>query len=771
MSDVVSWLTTVPVTDGNWISNSKRATVDDLQQALVIARELNMKGTGHKTRVSALESIIRRRRLDSLPNEEVLNRLKQLREAAAYHGHRYYTLDDPEISDADYDRMYRELVDLESKYPEMYDPLSPTQRVGGKILEGFEKVTHAVQMQSLQDAFSFQELKDFDSRVKEEAGSCEYVEEPKIDGLSCSLTYEHGKLVLAATRGDGEVGENVTANVVTIESVPLVLKKDIPLLVVRGEVYIPKVEFDRINEEQERNGLKTYANSRNLAAGSLRQLDPKVTASRKLDILIFNIQRIEGYTFSTHSESLDFLKELGFKVNSYTVCKDIDKAWEEIEYLGRNRELIPFDIDGACLKVNNLEARERMGSTSKVPKWAMAYKYPPERKPAVVQDIIISIGRTGVLAPTAVVSPIRLAGTTVSRATLNNAKYIKDKDIRVGDVVFLEKAGDIIPRIVEVDFSKRNGTEQVFEMPDVCPECGAPVVCDEEAAYRCTGIACPAQLLRLLEHYASREALNIEGLGPSIIETFHEKGLLNGIADLYILKDKKQTLIAIDRMGEKSVDNLLQAIEGSKDNSVERLIYGFGIRNVGLQAAKELARHFKSIDRIMAAGFEDIKGLPEFGEVTARCIVDFFSQEQTKELIERLRSYGVRMSADEKESKDARFTGMTFVLTGELSSYSRGEATSIIESMGGKVSGSVSKKTSYVLVGDAPGSKYGKAKELGVSIIYEEDFKSMIFDFQLPWPAGTAEQVSSNAAPTESPVAKKSDPPGHMDLLSMFNNF
>ncbi len=657
-------------------------------------------------------------------------RIRELRELISYHDYKYYVEDSPEISDYEYDMLYRELERLEALRPDLVTPDSPTQRVGGKPKEGFEKVVHTVQMQSLNDVFSREELYSFAQRVREAVGeSVEYTVERKIDGLSVSLEYENGVLVRGSTRGDGVVGEDVTANLRTIRSIPLVLKEPVPFLEVRGEVFISKKEFLRLNEEQEASGQPLFANPRNAAAGSLRQLDPKITAGRKLDIFVFNVQSIRGKTFETHHESLEYLKKLGFKViPDYRVCKSMDEVWEEISRIGEERGQLSYEIDGAVVKVNSLAQRDILGSTSKTPRWAVAYKFPAEKKVTVIKNIWVNVGRTGVLTPNAVLDPVRIAGTTVSRATLHNMDYIREKDIRIGDTVVIQKAGDIIPEVVEVLKEKRTGEEKVFEMPDKCPVCGAQVVREEgEAAYRCTGIECPAQFFRSIVHFTSRDAMNIEGLGPALIDAFLKKGFIKGISDLYYLHLRKEEIMGMERMGQKSVENLLSSIERSRDNDIDRLIYGFGLRHIGLRAAQLLSENFGSIEELQSASFEDVLKIPEFGEKMAQSVVQFFSQEQTRDTIEKLSKAGVNMkSKGRKPLKDNRFEGLTFVLTGTLPSYTREEASGIIESFGGKTSGSVSRKTSYVLAGEGAGSKLEKARELGIKVIDEEEFRRMI---------------------------------------------
>lgn len=657
-------------------------------------------------------------------------RIKELREIINYHNHKYYVEDNPEISDFEYDTLYRELENLESMRPDLITPDSPTQRVGGKPLEGFDKVVHAVQMQSLADVFNEDELFAFDQRVREALGDdVEYVVEKKIDGLSVALEYENGRFVRGSTRGDGIVGEDVTQNLKTVKSIPMVLRENIPLLEVRGEVFISKKDFIKINEEQEALEQPLFANPRNAAAGSLRQLDPRITARRKLDIYVFNIQRVEGRRFDTHSETLEFLKAMGFKVSpDYKICKNIREVMDEINRMGEQRGEFSFEIDGAVVKVNFLAQREVLGSTTKTPRWAVAYKYPAEKKQTKIKDIWVNVGRTGVLTPNAILEPVRLAGTTVSRATLHNMGYIKEKDIRIGDTVWVQKAGDIIPEVVEVAFEKRTGDEREFFMPEKCPVCQAEVVREEgEAAYRCMGIECSAQLFRSIVHFASRDAMNIEGLGPAIVEALLDKGFIKGIADLYYLHLRKDELIKMERMGKKSTENILNSIERSKSNNIDRLIFGFGIRHIGLRAAQLLSESFESIDAIKEAAVEDIVKISEFGEKMAESVVRFFKQGQTIDTVEKLRAAGVNMkSYGKKQVKDNRFEGLTFVLTGTLPAYSRAEASEIIESFGGKTSSSVSKKTSYVLAGEDAGSKLDKARQLGIRIIDEEEFKRMV---------------------------------------------
>lgn len=663
-------------------------------------------------------------------SDNIEKRIAELRETLNYHSHKYYVEDDPQITDFEYDALYRELENLESERPDLVTPDSPTQRVGGKPLEGFDKVIHAVQMQSLSDVFNEEELFAFDARVREAVGdTLEYVVEKKIDGLSVSLIYENGRFVRGATRGDGLVGEDVTLNLKTIKAIPMVLKEEIPLIEVRGEVFISKSDFLRLNEEQADANQQIFANPRNAAAGSLRQLDPRITAGRKLNIFLFNIQRIEGKSFSTHAETLEYMKHLGFKVSpGYKVCNTIQEAMSIINAIGEERGELPFEIDGAVVKVNSLRQRDVLGSTTKTPRWAAAYKYPAEKKETLLKDIWVNVGRTGVLTPQAVLEPVRLAGTTVSKATLHNMDYIREKDIRIGDTVIVQKAGDIIPEVVEVVLSKRTGEVREFTMPETCPECGSQVLREEgEAAFRCTGIECPAQLFRSIVHFASRDAMNIDGLGPAIIDTLLDKGFIKEIADLYYLHQRKEELVNLERMGKKSVENLLNSIDKSRSNNIDRLIFGFGIRHIGLRAAQLLSENFESIDVLMSVSVEEVQNISEFGEIMARSVVEFFHHPQTIDTINKLREAGVNLESQGKRKiKDNRFEGMTFVLTGTLPTYSRGEASEIIESYGGKTSGSVSKKTTYVLAGEEAGSKLDKARQLSVSIIDEEEFRKMV---------------------------------------------
>lgn len=655
--------------------------------------------------------------------ENAKKRAEELRDIINYHSHKYYVEDSPEIEDFEYDRLMRELSDIEDKYPELVTPDSPTRRVGGNADGQFEPVEHSVQMASLQDAFSVDELIAFDKRVREVVSDAVYVVEPKIDGLSVSVEYENGVFFRGSTRGDGIVGENVSANLCTVGSIPLKIKENLPSIEVRGEVYMPRDVFIKLVEQQENNEEKPFKNPRNAAAGSLRQKNPKITATRKLDIFVFNIQRVEGKELTSHKQSLDYLKELGFKtVPFYTLCKNIDEAIAEINRIGEIRGTLPFDIDGAVIKVDNFAHREQLGSTSKFPKWAVAFKYPPEEKQTKVIDIEINVGRTGVLTPTAVFEPVLVAGSTVSRATLHNQDFISEKDIRIGDTVIIRKAGDIIPEVLNV-VSHGEGAEP-YVMPEICPSCGAKVVREEgEAAVRCLNTECPAQLLRNLIHFCSRDAMDIEGLGDSNLELFANEGLIKTPADIYSIKEEQ--IIPLERMAEQSAKNIVDAVNKSKENDLSKLVFALGIRHIGQKAAKLLSERFGTMTGIMEATFDDIMTIDGFGKIMAESVVDYFNMPQTKELIDRLMSAGLNMKSL-KEVKDMRFAGKTFVLTGTLPTYSRKEAAEIIESFGGKTASSVSKKTDYVLAGEEAGSKLVKAQSLGITIISEDDLNEMI---------------------------------------------
>ncbi|WP_035380809.1 NAD-dependent DNA ligase LigA [Fervidicella metallireducens] len=658
--------------------------------------------------------------------EDVKQRIEELRELIEYHNHRYYVLDNPEISDFEYDKLMNELKKLEKEYPQFQSETSPTQRVGGKPLKEFKQVQHVIPMLSLQDVFSFEELREWDNRVKGAVGEVQYVVELKIDGLSVSLLYENGELVRGATRGDGNIGEDVTQNVKTIKSIPLRIK-DKSLLEVRGEVYMSKDTFEKLNAQREELEQPTFANPRNAAAGSLRQLDSRIVAERNLDAFIFNIQRYEGTKISTHKEALDYLEDIGFKVSPRrNVCKNIDDVIKVIENIGETRGELPFEIDGVVIKVNELDKREILGTTAKTPRWAAAYKFPAEKKKTKLKDIILQVGRTGAVTPTAVLEPVRIAGSTVSRATLHNEDYIREKDIRIGDYVVIQKAGEIIPEVVEVVFEERTGDEVEFKMPEKCPECGGDVVREDgEAAARCTNISCPAQLKRSIIHFASRDAMNIEGLGPQIINLLLENNLIKNAADLYYLKF--EDVINLERMGKKSAQNLINSIQKTKDNDIDKFIFGLGIRFIGSKGAKNLAKAFKSIDNLMKASYEELISVDEIGNKMAESIVSFFKEVHNIELIEKFRSAGLNFELKSKNTDQSEiFKGLTFVLTGTLSKYTRNEAQEIIESLGGKVSSSVSKKTSFVLAGEEAGSKLKKAQELGVKIISEDEFEIMV---------------------------------------------
>ena len=655
--------------------------------------------------------------------EELQKRASELRDELNYHSYKYYVEDAPEIEDFEYDKMLRELEIIEEKYPELSTPDSPTRRVGGRADGQFEPVVHEVRMESLQDAFSEDELRDFDKRVRETVPDAVYVVEPKIDGLSVSIEYENGVFSIGSTRGDGDVGENVSANLCTVGSIPLKLKKDIPAIEVRGEVYMPRETFLKIVEQQELSGETPFKNPRNAAAGSLRQKDPKITAKRRLDIFVFNVQKIEGETLTSHKQSLDFLKKLGFKtIPGYTLCGNIDEAIDEIRRIGEKRGTLLLDIDGAVIKVDSFSQRAALGSTSKFPKWAVAFKYPPEEKETVIEDIEINVGRTGVLTPTAVLSPVLLAGTTVSRATLHNEDFIKEKNICLGDTVIVRKAGDIIPEVLSV--SRHKDGAPPYEMPKFCPSCGEPVYREEgEAAIRCLNTDCPAQLLRNLIHFCTRDAMDIEGMGEQVCALLVSNSLIKTPADIYSLK--AEDIESLDRMGRLSAQNLINAINKSKENDVSKLIFALGIRHVGQKAAKLLAQRFGTLPELMKASEEDILTIDGFGGIMAKSVVDYFATPSNRELVDELMAKGLNMSYLQ-EVQDSRFAGKVFVLTGTLSKYTRNEASAIIESLGGKTSSSVSKKTSYVLAGEEAGSKLKKANDLGVTVINEEQFGEMI---------------------------------------------
>jgi len=660
--------------------------------------------------------------------EEAKKRIDELNKITAYHAKKYYDEDDPEISDFEYDMLMVELKSLEKQYPEFVTKESLTQHVGGTVKDGFQKVEHEVPLQSLQDIFDFDELYAFDERVKKalDVDDLEYVVETKIDGLSVSLEYIEGKFVRGATRGNGLVGEDITDNLKTIKNIPQKLKEPVTITV-RGEVFIGKEEFEKMNEERQANEETLFANARNAAAGSLRQLDSSIAASRPLDIYIFNVQKSENIQFKSHYESLQKLKDLGFNVNPVTkLTSSVEGVIKEIEDIGENRENLSFGIDGAVIKVDNLEYREILGVNAKTPKWAIAYKYPPEMKETVLKDIICQVGRTGAITPMAILEPVRVAGSTISKTTLHNEDFIKDKDLKIGDKVLIQKAGDVIPEVVQVVKDKRTGEEIDFEMPKKCPVCGADAVREEgEAVIRCIGIECPAKLHRNILHFVSRECMNIMGLGDEIVDELLQRNLISNIADLYYLK--LEDFASMKKDGKKFAQNLVDSIEKSKSNEFCRLINGFGIRNIGLNAAKKIVKKYKNIENLMSATVESLITVEDLGEKRAQNVYEFFAQEQTKDLIERLKTAGVNMESDEgEEIIDERFAGKTFVLTGTLEKYTRDEAKKIIESFGGKASGSVSKKTTYVLAGEEAGSKLTKAQELGVTIITEDDFQEMI---------------------------------------------
>ncbi len=651
--------------------------------------------------------------------------IEKLTQEINHHNIAYHVQDKPEINDYEYDMLMRELLELEEMYPELKLANSPTQRVGGEVLDGFREVVHNTQKLSLSNMFDEGDIKDFDNRVRKIIDEdVEYILELKIDGLTVVLNYEEGIFVRGATRGDGVKGEDITSNLKTVKSIPLTLKEPINLEV-RGEVFIGKQDFETLNATREEMEEQVFANPRNAAAGSLRQLDTKVTAQRPLDIFVFNLEYIGEKNLKTHSESLKYLKNLGFKTSPYLIkCNSAEEIIAQCEYWNNKRGDLPFEIDGLVIKVNDLSQRESLGTTTKAPRWAAAYKFPPEKKATKLTNIIIQVGRTGAMTPNAVLEPVRLAGSVVSRATLHNEDFIKDKDIRIGDTVIVQKAGDVIPEIVEVVKEKRVGSEIPYEMPKNCPVCGADASrVDGEAAIKCTNMSCPAQLRRSLFHFVSRDAMNIEGLGPQIMTLLMDKGFIKDAADIYKLNEKEVEIKKNDRMGEKSVNNLLDAIEASKQNSLERLLFGLGIRMIGARASKLIANRFNNIDEFFTASFEDLVGIPEIGEKMAESIITFFKQEQNKSLIERLKASGVNTSSNKKNQEEkTQFKGKIFVLTGTLASMSRDKAKEIIEGFGGKVSGSVSKKTNYVLAGEDAGSKLVKANELGVEIINEEDF-------------------------------------------------
>ena len=668
-----------------------------------------------------------------MDKESAKKRIIELREITSYHAKKYYDEDNPEISDFEYDMLMHELRNLENQYPDLITSDSLTQHVGGTVKEGFEKVEHEVPLQSLQDIFDFNELYAFDERVrktleKEENSNKEkvkYIVETKIDGLSVSLEYKNGIFVRGATRGNGLVGEDITENLKTIKNIPKKIKEPIDIIV-RGEVFIGKRDFEKMNEEREENEESLFANARNAAAGSLRQLDSSIAAQRPLDIYIFNVQKSDTIEFKSHIESLRYLEKIGFNVNPVKIeCNTISEVIKEINYIGENRENLSFGIDGAVIKVDDLKQREVLGTNYKTPKWAIAYKYPPEQKETLLKDIVFQVGRTGAITPMAILEPVKVAGSTISKTTLHNEDFIKEKDLRIGDTVVIQKAGDVIPEVVKVIKEKRIGNEKEFEMPKKCPVCGADAVREEgEAAVRCIGIECPAKQFRNILHFVSREAMNIKGLGDSIIEELLNRGLIRNIADIYKLT--LEDLASLKKNGKKFAQNLIDSINESKKNEFYRVINGLGIRHIGVKAAKQLAKKYKNIDELQNASYESLLEIDDMGEIMAQSVYEFFSQAQTKDLIEKLKKYDINLKAEDITQVDNRFEGMVFVLTGSLENYSRKEAEKIIESYGGKTSSSVSKKTTYVLAGEDGGSKLTKAQTLGITIISEEEFLNMI---------------------------------------------
>lgn len=665
-----------------------------------------------------------------MDKKQAKGRIESLRQQVEYHAKKYYDDDKPEISDFEYDMLMVELRNLEKEFPEFQSQNSLTQKVGGHVKEGFQKVTHEVPLQSLQDVFSIEEVKDYITKIEQKAKEnnieqVTYVVETKIDGLSAALEYKNGEFVRGATRGNGTVGEDVTNNLKTVKTIPMKLKDEIDITV-RGEVFIAKNDFEKMNQEREENAEELFANARNAAAGSLRQLDSKITEKRPLDIYIFNVQKIEGKKFNSHYEELEYLEKQGFHVNPVRIyCKTVEEIEQAIYQIGEKRENLTFGIDGAVVKVDDLKFREILGSTAKTPRWAVAYKYPPEKKETKLKEIICQVGRTGVITPMAILEPVKVAGSTISKTTLHNQDFIIEKELKIGDTVVIQKAGDVIPEIVEVKKEKRTGEEIEFQMPKTCPVCGALAVREEgEAAIRCTGIECPAKLFRNLVHFVSREAMNIDGLGENIIGQLLEKGLIENIADIYSLK--LEDIASLKKNGQKFASNLIDSINKSKENDLHRLITALGIRHVGAKASKLLARKYKTIDGLMQANQEDLSMINDIGPIVASSIVEFFSQEQTVDLIQKLKAEGVNVEAKEEENLDNRFEGKTFVLTGTLENYTRGEAGNLIEKYGGKTSSTVSKKTDYVLAGEEAGSKLTKAQNLGVTILSEVEFQEMI---------------------------------------------
>ncbi len=666
---------------------------------------------------------------NKMSEKEAKKRIEELRKKTEYYAQKYYDDDNPEISDFEYDMLMVELRNLEKDFPEFISKDSLTQKVGGHVKEGFTKVTHEVPLQSLQDVFSIEEVKEFDERMKKQAKEngieeIKYVVETKIDGLSAALEYKEGKFIRGATRGNGLIGEDVTENLKTVKTIPMEIKDNINITV-RGEVFISKKDFEEMNQEREENEEELFANARNAAAGSLRQLNSKITAERPLDIYIFNVQKIEGKEFNSHFEELEYLEKQGFNVNPVRIpCKNIKEVEEAIKKIGEMRENLTYGIDGAVVKIDDLKFREILGATAKVPRWAVAYKYPPEKKETKLKDIVCQVGRTGVITPMAILEPVQVAGSTISKTTLHNEDFIKEKDLKIGDTVVIQKAGDVIPEIVEVKKEKRTGEEKDFEMPKVCPVCGAPAIREEgEAAIRCTGIECPAKLFRNLVHFVSREAMNIDGLGENILQQLLDKKLIENIADIYTLK--LEDIASLKKNGKKFAQNLIDAIERSKENDLYHLITALGIRHVGSKAAKMLAKKYKTMEELSKANFEELQSMNDIGEVMANSIVEFFSQEQTKDLLDKLKQAGVNMNSLE-ENTDEKLEGKTFVITGSLEKFTRKEIEDLIEKHGGKASGTVSKKTDYLIAGENAGSKLKKAQELGIKIISEKEFEDII---------------------------------------------
>ena len=664
-----------------------------------------------------------------MDKKQAKKRIEELRKQVEYHAKKYYDDDKPEISDFEYDMLMVELRNLEKEFPEFQSKESLTQKVGGHVKEGFQKVIHEVALQSLQDVFSIEDVKEYVAKIEQKAQENKieevtYVVETKIDGLSAALEYKKGEFVRGATRGNGTVGEDVTNNLKTVKTIPMKLKDKIDITV-RGEVFIAKNDFENMNQERQEKGEELFANARNAAAGSLRQLDSKITATRPLNIYIFNVQKLKGRDFDSHYEELEYLNDLGFNVNPVRIyCKTIEEIEKAIYQIGEDRENLTFGIDGAVVKVDDLKFREILGSTAKTPRWAVAYKYPPEKKETKLKDIKCQVGRTGVITPMAILEPVKVAGSTISKTTLHNEDFIKEKELKIGDTVVIQKAGDVIPEIVEVKKDKRTGEEIEFAMPKICPECGAPAIREEgEAAIRCTGIECPAKLFRNLVHFVSREAMNIDGLGENIISQLLDKGLIQNIADIYTLK--LEDIASLKKNGQKFAQNLINSIHKSKENDLYRLLTALGIRHVGAKASKLLARKYKNIDSLIEAEFEDLSKINDIGPIVANSIQEFFRQEQTIDLIQKLKEAGINTIAKE-ENSDNRLEGKTFVLTGTLENYTRGEAANIIEKLGGKTASSVSKKTDYVLAGEEAGSKLTKAQSLGVTIISEAEFQTMI---------------------------------------------